>query len=96
MYGANAFSAVINIITKNTELDKGNDFSVDIQTNYGTWQTNFIDATVSKKLKNGFISVTGRLFHSNEMDLTDEGFDYSFNNHDYLGLSKLASLYYFQ
>ncbi len=88
MYGANAFSAVINIITKNTEFDKGNDFSVDIQTNYGTWQTNFVDATVSKKLKNGFISVTGRLFHSDEMDLTDEGFDYNFNNHDYLGLSK--------
>ena len=74
MYGANAFSAVINIITKNTKFDKGNDFSVDIQTNYGTWQTNFVDATVSKKLKNGFISVTGRLFHSDEMDLTDEGF----------------------
>ena len=75
MYGANAFSAVINIITKNPEFDNGNDFSVDLQTNYGTWKTNFVDATVSKKLKNGFIiSVTGRLFHSDEMDLTDEGF----------------------
>lgn len=87
MYGANAFSAVINIITKNATFDEGNSFSADIQTNYGTWETNFVDATVSKKLKDGFISVTGRLFHSDEMDLTEQGYDYNPSNYDYLGQS---------
>ena len=83
MYGANAFSAVINIITKNATFSSDNKFSVDIQTNMGTWDTNFVDATLSKKLKNGSFSVTGRVFHSEEMDITNQGYDYSTENFAY-------------
>lgn len=83
MYGANAFSAVINIITKNASFNDGRNFSADIQTNVGTWNTNFVDATLSKKLKNGSFTVTGRLFHSDEMDITNQGYDYNTENFDY-------------
>lgn len=83
MYGANAFSAVINIITKNATFSEERSFSADIQTNVGTWNTNFVDAMLSKKLKNGSFSVTGRLFHSDEMDITNQGYDYSTENFGY-------------
>tara|TARA_B110000114_G_scaffold179932_1_gene214999 strand:+ start:293 stop:2842 length:2550 start_codon:yes stop_codon:yes gene_type:complete len=87
MYGANAFSAVINIITKDASFDGDNKFSADIQTNYGTWNTKFVDAMINRKLKNGYFSITGRLFHSDEMDLTDEGYNYNPNTYDYLSES---------
>jgi outer membrane receptor protein involved in Fe transport len=84
MYGANAFAAVINIITKNATFSGDNKFSVDIQTNIGTWNTNFVDAMLSKKPKNGSFSITGRVFHSDEMDITNQGYDYSTENFAYL------------
>lgn len=87
MYGANAFSAVINIITKDAKFNSDNKYSADIQTNYGTWNTQFIDAMVNRKLKNGYFSVTARLFHSDEMDLTDEGYNYNPDTYDYLSES---------
>ena len=87
MYGANAFSAVINIITKDASFDGDNKFSADIQTNYGTWDTRFVDAMVNRKLKNGYFSVTARLFHSDEMDLTDQGYNYNPDTYDYLSES---------
>lgn len=83
MYGANAFSAVVNIITKNASFKGENKFSADIQTNAGTWNTNFIDAMFSRKIKNGYFSLTGRLFHSDEMDITDQGYNYSTENFSY-------------
>ena len=84
MYGANAFSAVINIITKDALFKEDKKFSADIQTNFGTWDTNFVDATVSRKLKEGYLTVTGRLFQSSEMDLTDNGYNFDPNAYDYL------------
>ena len=87
MYGANAFSAVINIITKDASFTDDRKFSADIQTNYGTWDTKFVDAMLNRKLKNGYFSITGRLFHSDEMDLTDEGYNYNPNTYDYLSES---------
>lgn len=84
MYGANAFSAVINIITKDALFKEDKKFSADIQTNFGSWDTNFVDATVSRKIKDGYFTVTGRLFQSSEMDLTDNGYNYDPNSYDYL------------
>jgi len=76
MYGANAFIGVINIITK-TDLDfleQGQKLGMNIQANYGAWNTRFIDATIASRKKEVSFLLTGRFFESDEMNLSDEGY----------------------
>ncbi|WP_028665295.1 TonB-dependent receptor plug domain-containing protein [Runella zeae] len=72
MYGNNAFVGVINIITKKYAeiIDANNKVQVKGQTRYGTWNSRYLDATVATKTKDVAISVSGRFFESNEMNLS--------------------------
>ena len=81
MYGANAFAGVISINTKQPEglIPQDKDFGINVEGGYGSWNTSYIDATVAGRLKNRHISfmATGRLFRSDEMDLS------GFPEHDF-------------
>lgn len=72
MYGSNAFSGVINLDTRD-ETDAFRDdqpFALHGSVGYGEWQTRFLDMTISGRYNDFFVSATGRVFRSNEMDIT--------------------------
>lgn len=73
MYGANAFAGVINIITKESGSNLSSDRSLGITADagYGTWNTKYFDMTASGRKGAAALSVTARLYHSDEMDLSD-------------------------
>lgn len=72
LYGANAFSGVINVITKNHKASIGtsNRLGFRGQSRYGTWNSRYFDGTLTAKTKEVAVSVTGRYFLSNEMDIS--------------------------
>lgn len=81
IYGANAFLGVINIITKNEDdyfkqertfapEEKKAKLALTGHGGLGTYNTKFGDVTVSGKGRDMFFAVTGRIFHSNEHDLS--------------------------
>lgn len=81
IYGANAFLGVINIITKNEEdyfkqerawntTDKMTGLAVTGHAGAGSLNTQFGDVTISGKGRDMFFAVTGRVFHSDEQDLS--------------------------
>ncbi len=75
MYGANAFAGVINVITKDPEdfIDDGRTFGAQVVANSGSFDTNYIDATVAGRTPNGILSwsLTGRGFQTSEPDLSE-------------------------
>ncbi|RDB02743.1 hypothetical protein DVG78_27445 [Runella aurantiaca] len=72
LYGNNAFMGVINIITKKYReiIDGNNKVRFNGQIKSGTWKTRYADGTIAVKTKDVAISVTGRFFESNEMNLS--------------------------
>lgn len=72
MYGANAFLGVINVITKEPSelIRNGKRFGISAQTGYGTWNTRYMEATGVAKFGKVSMTVTGRVFESDEMDLS--------------------------
>lgn len=71
MYGANAFAGVVNIITKEPEeITKGKSFGLQAQSGYGKYNTTFGDLTLAGKHKSISFTLTGRIFKSDEMDLS--------------------------
>lgn len=79
MYGANAFAGVINVVTKSAEdiIPAGKKTGVHAQAGYGTWNTRFADVTTALKYNNISFTLTGRLYQSDEMNLS------SYNDWDY-------------
>ena len=75
MYGSNAFLGVVNIITKDPQdlIKPGKQIGVNAIGGYGSYNTKFVDATIAARTKNNNISfsVTGRVFYSDEQDLSD-------------------------
>lgn len=72
IYGANSFLGVINIVTKTAAemMDRTRNFGIVAHANLGTYNTRNFDATISARSKDVAFSLTGRLFTSNEQDLT--------------------------
>ncbi|WP_276346609.1 TonB-dependent receptor plug domain-containing protein [Daejeonella sp. JGW-45] len=81
IYGANAFLGVINIITKNEEdyfkqekawniNDKTSRFAVTGHGGAGSLNTKFGDVTVSGMGRDAFFAVTGRVYSTDEHDLS--------------------------
>jgi outer membrane receptor protein involved in Fe transport len=71
MYGANAFAGVVNILTKEPEeITKGKSFGINAQTGYGTYNTRYGDMTVGGKYKSFSFTLTGRLYLTDQMDLS--------------------------
>lgn len=81
LYGANAFSGVINVITKSYKGSTGENRKLEgtAQTRMGTWNSRYFDGILTAKTKDVAVSVTGRYFRSDEMDLSR---DYSIWNYD--------------
>jgi outer membrane receptor for ferrienterochelin and colicins len=87
VYGANAFSGVINVITKNPDDLIGEDkkFGIQGQVSGGTYNTRYVDLTGAYKVNPNISgSVTFRYFESDERDLGDlENFDYKLDHVNY-------------
>lgn len=73
MYGANAFQGVINIVTKsaNQMVAKGNTIGVNVHSGIGSWNTQMYDATLAGRFRKASFSLTGRVYTSDEMDLSE-------------------------
>lgn len=85
MYGANAYTGVISILSKEPEalLAEGRRFGYQVQAAGGTFDTKLADLTLAGKNRNGNVvwSLAGRLFQSDENDLSKEiEWDYDFSN----------------
>jgi outer membrane receptor for ferrienterochelin and colicins len=95
MYGANAFVGVINIVTKdNSEMvnqEKG--IGLNINSNYSSLDTRFIDAVIVGKNNDISFSITGRYFQSNEMDLSKyKTWDSDYSNIDYNNVMNISGI----
>ncbi len=88
MYGANAFLGVVNIVTKtNNELvEKASNevdemqVGVNVNSGFGSLNTQYLDGVIAVQNKNFSFSVTGRYYRSDDMDLTS--YDSWNFNHD--------------
>ncbi|MGB0861567.1 MAG: TonB-dependent receptor plug domain-containing protein [Saprospiraceae bacterium] len=76
IYGANAFTGVISINTKNPSeyIDKDKVIGVSAEAGYGAWNTRYVDATVAADFPNNkaSITITARLYQSDEQDFSNE------------------------
>jgi len=84
IYGANAFLGVINVVTKTAnQITNNKKIGVNSQIGYGTWNTQFADISIAAKEKDFSIMITGRIYNSDEQDLSNySDWDYSFDNYD--------------
>ncbi|MHC1706915.1 MAG: TonB-dependent receptor plug domain-containing protein [Bacteroidales bacterium] len=94
MYGANAFAGVVNILTKEPEeITKGKSFGVSAQTGYGSYNTRYGDMTVGGKYKSISFTLTGRLYLTDQMDLSDyPEYDYDPAFYETVDYQKLLSV----
>jgi outer membrane receptor protein involved in Fe transport len=95
MYGPNAFSGVINVIMKNSvdAIKPGRSLGISAKVNYGTYNTATVDLSISGKKRNVSFTVTGRLFHSDEMDISSQRyFDYDPNVYNSVNYNKLLDM----
>jgi outer membrane cobalamin receptor len=82
IYGANAFLGAINIITKQNNLNDSV-LRTNVSIGYGTWNTKLADVFISKNFKDISIKLSGRIFESDEMDLSNyDDFDFDLSDYD--------------
>jgi len=76
MYGSNAFTGVINIITKEPEeiAKVGRNFGVNISGGYGSFNTRYADVTTAYKKDLFAVSVNARFYESDRHDLSSQRF----------------------
>jgi len=85
VYGANAFLGVINVITKEeTDFLSGDEkFGCYANAGYGNWNTRYGDVTLVGKYKDLSLNVTGRLYQTDNMDLSEyDNWDFDLNDYD--------------
>ncbi len=95
MYGPNAFAGVINVIMQNSvdAIKPGRSIGISANVDYGTYNTGTVDLSISGKRRNISFTVTGRLFHSNEMDLSSQKyFNYDPAVYDGVDYNKLLDI----
>ena len=95
MYGPNAFAGVINVITRNPveAVKPDRTIGISVQGKYGTYNTKTVDMTISGHKRNISFSVTGRLFFSDEADLSGQKyFDYDKSAYDTVNYQSLLSV----
>ncbi|NML64390.1 TonB-dependent receptor [Hymenobacter sp. RP-2-7] len=94
LYGANAFTGVINIITKSFRNQPGpaRMFGVSAQTRAGTYNTQYLDGVLSARTPDVAISLTARAYRSSSRDLSVyPEWNYSARTaNDYTGLLDLT------
>ncbi len=85
VYGANAFLGVINVITKDDDFYFNNEknFGLNLETSYGTWNTKYADLSVAGRYKDISLTLSGRYYLSDEMDLSEyDDWDYDLSGYD--------------
>ncbi|MBP6978551.1 MAG: TonB-dependent receptor [Lentimicrobiaceae bacterium] len=95
MYGPNAFAGVINIITLDASsyLKEGHKAGIRVNAGYGTYQTAYLDFSLSARKKSFSCSFTGRVYRSDEMDLSSQPyFDYDPAVYDTVNYVPLLSI----
>lgn len=94
MYGANAFAGVVNVLTKEPEeITKGKSIGICAQTGYGTYNTRYGDMTLAGKYKSISFTITGRMYLSDEMDLSKfPEYDYDPAFYETVDYKKLLSV----
>ncbi len=102
MYGPNAFAGVINVISRNSPdaIKPGRSIGISGKVNYGSYNTRTADLSISGKKRNVSFTLTSRVYHSDEHDLSSQKyFDYDnsvYDNVDYqslLGIKTNAAAY---
>lgn len=83
MYGPNAFSGVINVITKDPATTKdGKSYATHAEFGYGSYNTRYADVYAAGRVNKAALSVTLRKYESDYRDLS--GFsEYDYNPDDY-------------
>jgi outer membrane receptor for ferrienterochelin and colicin len=96
MYGPNAFSGVINIITKSPEdyINKGlRSFGIKAAAGAGSYSTQYIDVSASFKKGIFSMSLTGRFYNSSRPDLSSqEWWDYDPSFFDEMKYNKVLDV----
>ena len=95
MYGPNAFAGVINVIMQNSAdaIKPGRNIGISAKVNYGTYNTETVDLSLSGKYRNISFTVTSRLYHSDEMDISSQKyFDYDPNVYNSVDYNKLLDM----
>lgn len=93
IYGANAYTGVMSIITKTPEaVAKGRRFGLTAQAASGSFGTRFADVTLGGQTRDGAVAWTasGRVHHSDEFDLSHfSDWDYNYDELDYRSILRL-------
>lgn len=95
MYGPNAFAGVINVISRNSPdaIKPGKSIGISGKVNYGSYNTRTADLSVSGKKRNVSFTLTSRVYHSDEHDLSSQKyFDYDKSVYDYVDYQSLLSI----
>jgi len=97
IYGANAYSGVINIVTKGEDdlfsRKSASKVTAAGMAGDGSFNTHYGNATIATRSKGMFLSVTGGLYHSDEQDLSyypAYNGDYNFSNSSYQSALTMA------
>lgn len=94
MYGPNAFSGVINIITKDPSTGRGGKpYAAHAEVGVGTYNTSYVDAYAAGRVNNAALSVTMRRYQSDYRDLSGfEDYDYSPADYDRVDYGNLLTV----
>ncbi len=94
MYGANAFTGVVNVITKQpADLAGDHKIGIDASVGYGSWNTKYADISIGGKFeKFSFIS-TFKTYFTEDYDLSGyPEFDFSTEAYDTINYGRLLSV----
>ena len=74
MYGPNAFSGVINVITKEPSdfIKNGRQFGIQANTGIASYDTKYIDVSTAFKKGNFSFTITGRFYKSDRPNLSSQ------------------------
>ena len=95
MYGTNAFSGVINIITKQpVDFIKNNkNYGIDARVGSGSYNSKFADVSYAYKKDAVSFSITGRVNNSDRPDLSSQSYwDFNPNIYDEVNYSSLLNI----
>lgn len=73
VYGPNAFLGVINVITKDASGLEQDGVNAQVDMIAGSWNSRGVDANILAKYGDLSLELTGRIYRSDEADLSDQG-----------------------
>ncbi len=95
MYGPNAFAGVINVITRSSPdaIRQKKSIGINANAGYGTYNTRFLDMSISGKKQSLSFTLSGRLYYSDEMDISGQSyFDYDPSVYDGINYNSLLGV----